>query len=124
MVNFGKNLRLSQIQPIKTSGIKCIQFGKKKGKTLHPVVLWGFKIQESRHLCVVPKRKTTLFSPNSILKLIFGRLEGSIFLTAHPTFTPRADEIGSKFHLSSKNIQFELDLREIIKRSLKRGVTT
>jgi hypothetical protein len=37
MVNFGKNLRLSQIQPIKTSGIKSIQFGKKKGKTLHPV---------------------------------------------------------------------------------------
>ena len=36
-VNFGKNLRLSQIQPIKTAGIKSIQFGKKKGKTLHPV---------------------------------------------------------------------------------------
>ena len=27
----------SQIQPIKTAEIKCHQFGKKKGKTLHPV---------------------------------------------------------------------------------------
>jgi hypothetical protein len=36
---FGKNLRLSQIQPIKTAGIKSFQFGKQKGKTLHPVLL-------------------------------------------------------------------------------------
>jgi hypothetical protein len=36
-INSGKNLRLSQIQPIKTAEIKSIQFGKKKGKTLHPV---------------------------------------------------------------------------------------
>jgi hypothetical protein len=27
-INFGKNLRLSQIQPIKTAEIKSIQFGK------------------------------------------------------------------------------------------------
>jgi hypothetical protein len=36
-IKFGKNLRLSQIQPIKTAEIKSIQFRKKKGKTLHPV---------------------------------------------------------------------------------------
>jgi hypothetical protein len=36
-INFGKNLRLSQIQPIKTAEIKSIQFGKKKVKPLHPV---------------------------------------------------------------------------------------
>jgi hypothetical protein len=36
-INFGKNLRLSEIQPIKTAEIKSIQFEKKKGKTLHPV---------------------------------------------------------------------------------------
>jgi hypothetical protein len=29
----------SQIQPIKTAEIKCNQFGKKKGKTLHPVLI-------------------------------------------------------------------------------------
>ena len=40
-INFGKNLRLSQIQPIKTAEFKFIQFGKKKGKTLHPV--YGFR---------------------------------------------------------------------------------
>jgi hypothetical protein len=32
-INFGKNLRLSQIQPIKTAEIRSIQLGK----TLHPV---------------------------------------------------------------------------------------
>jgi hypothetical protein len=36
-INFGKNLRLFQIQPIKTAEIKSIKFGKKKGKTLQPV---------------------------------------------------------------------------------------
>jgi hypothetical protein len=37
-VNFGKNLRLSQIQPIKTAGIKSIQFGKLEGKNLTPCI--------------------------------------------------------------------------------------
>jgi hypothetical protein len=36
-INFGKNQRISQIQPIKTAELKSIQFGKKKGKPLHPV---------------------------------------------------------------------------------------
>jgi hypothetical protein len=38
-INFGKNLRLSQIQPIKTAEIRSIQFGIKKEKTLHPVCI-------------------------------------------------------------------------------------
>ena len=33
----------SQIQPIKTAEIKRNQFGKKKGKTLHPVVTSNFQ---------------------------------------------------------------------------------
>ena len=36
-INFGKNLRLSQIKPIKTAEFKFYQFGKKKVKILHPV---------------------------------------------------------------------------------------
>jgi hypothetical protein len=36
-INFGRNLRLSQIQPIKTAEIKSIQFEKKKRKTLNSV---------------------------------------------------------------------------------------
>jgi hypothetical protein len=31
-INFGKNLRLFQIQPIKTAEFKFIQFGKKREK--------------------------------------------------------------------------------------------
>jgi hypothetical protein len=36
-INFVKNLRLSQIQQIKTAEFKFKQFGKKEGKTLHSV---------------------------------------------------------------------------------------
>jgi hypothetical protein len=35
-IYFRKNLRLSQIKPIKTAEFKLMQFRKKKGKTLHP----------------------------------------------------------------------------------------
>jgi hypothetical protein len=38
-INFGKNRRLFQIKPIKTAEFRFMQFGKKKGKTLHPVFL-------------------------------------------------------------------------------------
>jgi hypothetical protein len=38
-INFGKNLRLFQIKPIKTAEFRFMQFGKKKGETLHPVYI-------------------------------------------------------------------------------------
>jgi hypothetical protein len=56
-INFGKNLRLSQIQPITTAEFKFMQFGKKKGKTLHPVYhiyyfLFGYNVS-LKHLQVL-----------------------------------------------------------------------
>jgi hypothetical protein len=41
-INFGENLRLSQIKPIKTAEFKFMRFGKKKGKTLHPVYKYSY----------------------------------------------------------------------------------
>ena len=38
-INFGKNLRLSQIQPIKTSESQIYPIWKKKRTTLHPVYI-------------------------------------------------------------------------------------
>jgi hypothetical protein len=40
-INFGKNLRLSQIQPIKTAEFQIYPIWKKKGKTLHPVLFYS-----------------------------------------------------------------------------------
>ena len=38
-INFDKNLRLFQIKLIKTAEFRFMQFGKEKGKTLHPVYM-------------------------------------------------------------------------------------
>ena len=40
----------SQIQPIKTAEIKCNQFGKKKGKALHPVYMSQIKCPGKKSL--------------------------------------------------------------------------